>query len=109
MTDTQTEPYTGRNWLLVAKKIWGIRSLVEHSLRRSTPNRAMILPILVGFLLVMLAQYVLRLGYVGLLAPSYSITLGVFVFWPAALAAAIVADLVRKEYKFQAGMAFTPA
>jgi hypothetical protein len=101
---TETEPYKGRDLLLGAQQIWGIRSLINQSLRRSNAYRAMIIPIVLGILLTALARYTLYLGISGVIAAELSFTLGVGVFWPAALAAALGADLIKKEYKFQSGL-----
>lgn len=101
---TETEPYKGRDLLLEAKQIWGIRSLINRSLRFSNPYRAMSIPIMLGILLTALARYTLYLGINGVIATELSFTLGVGVFWPAALAAALGADLIKKEYKFQSGL-----
>jgi hypothetical protein len=101
---TESEPYKGRELLLEAQQIWGLRSLINQSLRRSNAYRAMIIPIVLGILLTALARYTLYLGISGVIAAELSFTLGVGVFWPAALAAALGADLIKKEHKFQSGL-----
>lgn len=101
---TKGEPYKGRELLLNAKQVWGIRGLINRSLRCSNPYRAMTIPILLGLLLTVLARYTLHLGINGTIAAELSFTVGVGVFWPAALAAALGADLIKKEHKFQSGI-----
>lgn len=101
---TTSEPYKGRELLLEAQQIWGIRTLINRSLRCSNPYRAMAIPIIAGLLLATLARYSLLLGKVGVITSGVGFTLGVAVLWPAALAAAVGADLIKKEHKYQSGL-----
>ena len=101
---TTTEPYKGRALLLEAQQIWGLRTLIDRSLRCANPYRAMTIPIIAGLVLTTLARYSLLLGKNGVIAAELGFIIGVAVLWPGALTAALGADLIKKEHKYQSGI-----
>jgi len=103
---TTTDPpevYTGRHWLLAARRT-RLRPFVDWGLRQPSPFRAM-LPAFLGAVLNGTVAYLLvRAAAASLLAPSLGVGLALLVFWPLALALALGTSLLKKEHRFRSSL-----
>jgi len=97
---TEEPAYAGRQWLLATRET-GLWPLVAWGLRRSTANRAMLLPFLGCLASTAVAFHLLRAAALGAVHPALGTGVTLVVFWPLALVLALSMDLMRKEHRLR--------
>ncbi|SEV86185.1 hypothetical protein [Natrinema salifodinae] len=100
MVEQHGDVYKGRAWLLSARGTV-LAPIVRWCLRRPSPYRAMIVPTLVSLLSTGVCYCLVRFAAASVIPPAVGIGLTLLVFWPLALAAALVADIIQKEHKLR--------